>query len=54
MIWDDLETRPREHDRDDAGHSSSTITDRSIDINRGSKQLRFSLEFECIQCEGLT
>jgi len=26
--------RPREHVRDDAGHSSSLITDKYIDINR--------------------
>lgn len=31
-ISDDIKIRPREHVRDDAGHSSSTITDRYIDI----------------------
>lgn len=31
-ISDDVKTRPREHVRDDAGHSSSAITDRYIDI----------------------
>ena len=31
-ISDDLKIRPREHVRDDAGHSSSAITDRYIDI----------------------
>lgn len=31
-ISDDVKHRPREHVRDDAGHSSSTITDRYIDI----------------------
>lgn len=31
-ISDDVKIRPREHVRDDAGHSSSAITDRYIDI----------------------
>jgi len=31
-ISDDDKHRPREHVRDDAGHSSSAITDRYIDI----------------------
>ncbi len=31
-ISDDVKTRPREHVRDDAGHGSSAITDRYIDI----------------------
>jgi site-specific recombinase XerD len=31
-ISDDIKHRPREHVRDDAGHSSSAITDRYIDI----------------------
>jgi site-specific recombinase XerD len=31
-ISDDVKHRPREHVRDDAGHSSSAITDRYIDI----------------------
>lgn len=31
-ISDDVKHRPREHVRDDAGHSSSMITDRYIDI----------------------
>ncbi|EKE00983.1 MAG: hypothetical protein ACD_21C00250G0056 [uncultured bacterium] len=30
----DVEHRPREHVRDDAGHESSTVTDRYIDIDR--------------------
>lgn len=33
-ISDDVKTRPREHVRDDAGHSSGAITDRYIDIER--------------------
>lgn len=33
-ISDDVKIRPREHVRDDAGHSSSAITDRYIDIER--------------------
>lgn len=32
-ISDDVKFRPREHVRDDAGHSSSSITDKYIDIN---------------------
>ena len=32
-ISDDVKFRPREHVRDDAGHSSSMITDRYIDID---------------------
>lgn len=31
-ISDDVKIRPKEHVRDDAGHSSSAITDRYIDI----------------------
>ena len=31
-ISDDVKHRPREHVRDDAGHGSSAITDRYIDI----------------------
>jgi hypothetical protein len=31
-ISDDVKTRPKEHVRDDAGHSSSAITDKYIDI----------------------
>lgn len=31
-ISDDIKRRPREHIRDDAGHSSSAITDKYIDI----------------------
>lgn len=31
-ISDDVKTRPREHVRDDAGHSSSLTTDRYIDV----------------------
>lgn len=33
-ISDDVKTRPKEHVRDDAGHSSSSITDRYIDIEK--------------------
>jgi hypothetical protein len=32
-ISDDVKIRAREHVRDDAGHSSSLITDRYIDID---------------------
>ena len=31
---DDVKNRPREHVRDDAGHSSGAITDKYIDIER--------------------
>ncbi len=33
-ISEDVKTRPREHVRDDAGHGSSAITDRYIDVER--------------------
>ncbi len=33
-ISDDVKVRPREHVRDDAGHSSSAITDLYIDVER--------------------
>jgi len=33
-ISDDVKTRPREHVRDDAGHGSSAITDKYIDIEK--------------------
>lgn len=33
-ISDDVKHRPREHVRDDAGHSSGAITDRYIDVDR--------------------
>jgi site-specific recombinase XerD len=32
-ISDDVKVRPREHVRDDAGHSSSSITDKYIDVD---------------------
>lgn len=46
-ISDDVKIRPREHVRDDAGHSSSAITDRYIDIelrerHRSAKKKRIS------------
>ncbi|MEE8056982.1 MAG: hypothetical protein V3T17_03995 [Pseudomonadales bacterium] len=31
-ISEDVKRRPREHVRDDAGHSSSAITDRYVDV----------------------
>ena len=31
-ISDDVKIRPKEHVRDDAGHSSSSITDKYIDV----------------------
>ncbi len=36
-ISDDVKIRPREHVRDDAGHGSSAITDRYIDIERRAR-----------------
>lgn len=36
-ISDDVKIRPREHVRDDAGHSSSAITDKYIDIERKAR-----------------
>lgn len=36
-ISDDVKTRPREHVRDDAGHGSSAITDKYIDIERRAR-----------------
>ena len=33
-ISDDVKSRPREHVRDDAGHSSGAITDRYIDVHK--------------------
>lgn len=36
-ISEDVKHRPREHVRDDAGHSSSAITDRYIDIERRAR-----------------
>ncbi|MYI02518.1 MAG: site-specific integrase, partial [Gammaproteobacteria bacterium] len=33
-ISEDVKHRPREHVRDDAGHGSSAITDRYIDVER--------------------
>lgn len=46
-ISDDVKIRPREHVRDDAGHSSSAITDKYIDIelrerHRSARKKRIS------------
>lgn len=38
-ISDDVKTRPREHVRDDAGHSSGAITDKYIDIEKKARHL---------------
>lgn len=38
-ISDDVKHRPREHVRDDAGHSSGAITDRYIDIEKKARSL---------------
>jgi len=36
-ISEDVKYRPREHVRDDAGHGSSAITDRYIDVERAER-----------------
>ena len=36
-ISDDVKTRPREHVRDDAGHSSGAITDKYIDVELAAR-----------------
>ena len=38
-ISDDVKIRPREHVRDDAGHSSGAITDKYIDIEKKARSL---------------
>ena len=38
-ISEDVKTRPREHVRDDAGHSSSATTDRYIDVELQARHL---------------
>ncbi len=38
-ISEDVKTRPREHVRDDAGHSSSATTDRYIDVELEARYL---------------
>jgi site-specific recombinase XerD len=38
-ISDDVKHRPREHVRDDAGHGSSAITDKYIDVERRERHL---------------
>jgi len=37
-ISDDVKNRPREHVRDDAGHSSSAFTDRYVDVELRERQ----------------
>lgn len=49
-ISDDVKTRPREHVRDDAGHSSGAITDKYIDVelrerHGSAKKKRIKPEF---------
>ena len=49
-ISDDVKIRPREHVRDDAGHSSSAITDKYIDVelrerHNSAKKKRIKPEF---------
>ncbi len=36
-ISDDVKRRPREHVRDDAGHSSGAITDKYIDVELSAR-----------------
>lgn len=50
-ISDDVKIRPREHVRDDAGHSSSAITDKYIDVekrerHRSAKRKQIDHELE--------
>ena len=49
-ISDDVKIRPREHVRDDAGHSSGAITDKYIDVefrerHSSAKKKRIKPEF---------
>lgn len=49
-ISDDVKIRPREHVREDAGHRSSAITDKYIDVelrerHNGAKRKRIKPEF---------
>ena len=39
-ILDDVKFRPREHVRDDAGHSSSAITDKYIELRERRSSAR--------------
>jgi hypothetical protein len=50
-ISEDVKTRPREHVRDDAGHSSSAITDKYIDIEL--KERHKSAKKKRIRCLNL-
>ena len=50
-ISEDVKTRPREHVRDDAGHSSSATTDRYIDIELQARYL--SAQKKIIEPEAL-
>ena len=49
-ISEDVKIRPREHVRDDAGHSSGSITDKYIDVelhkrHESARQKRIKPEF---------
>ncbi len=51
-ISDDVKHRPREHVREDAGHSSGAITDKYIDVEkreRNSSARRKKIKPECIE-----
>ena len=43
-ISEDVKIRPREHVRDDAGHGSSAITDRYIDVERAERHATAKLK----------
>ena len=43
-ISEDVKNRPREHVRDDAGHGSSAITDRYIDVERAERHATAKLK----------
>lgn len=45
-ISEDVKIRPREHVRDDAGHSSSAITDKYIDVE--SRERHYSAKKKMI------
>lgn len=51
-ISDDVKIRPREHVRDDAGHSSGSITDKYIDVelNEALLELMYRSQDACTPC----
>ena len=47
-ISEDVKHRPREHVRDDAGHGSSAITDRYIDVQLMSAMPRAAKKYQTV------